>query len=115
MNENKIERLRLEIVALLAKNEVIGDVNFYCNNKRYKYDYSGNCTIEEDIDVTEYLEYCNPETLSMTFEGDFYSIINYDYGYAFGAQIIDKFNTILKKYGLYFEQGNAWNLSLYPI
>lgn len=50
----------------------------------------------------------------MSFEGPFYEVLN---GYAgdYGWVVEEKFSDLLKKYGVYYELGNAWNLSLYQI
>lgn len=46
----------------------------------------------------------------MSFEGPFYHAMNYD-----GGAILEKFDDLLHEYGLYYELGDAWNLSLYKI
>lgn len=113
-NVSKMERLRLEIVAFLFTEEIYGDVTIYCEGKRYRYDYNGKCKVE-NADVRDYLEYCNPETLSMAFEGTLYDLFNFYRPAKYCNEIIDAFNAIIGKYGLYYEQGSAWNLSLYEV
>jgi hypothetical protein len=45
----------------------------------------------------------------MSFEGGLYDCINYGNG-----GVYDKLQNIFDNYGLYFELGNAWNLTAYP-
>ena len=122
LSKIKIEELVKEIENFLREHELLADVCIYFNNKRHlwhnKYDEKWNflgfgCDVEEDISPLDYFEYVNVRhILSMSFEGDFYHVMN---GYTkreFDLQ--DKFLTLLNKYGLYYELGNAWNLSCYP-
>ena len=122
LSKIKIEEMVNEIQEFLKKYEMLSDVCFYFNNKRYKWerDWSQisqkiyNLEITENISPLDYFEYINHEhILSMSFEGDLYDILNGYTDYAYGLQ--DKFNELLEKYGLYYELGNSWNLSLYPI
>ena len=66
--------------------------------------------LEHDMDPGDYFEYVNPEhILSMSFEGPIYHMFNYgEY-----KPVLKKFNELLEKYGLYYELGNAWNLTCY--
>ena len=45
--------------------------------------------------------------LSMSFEGPLYYVLN---GYE-GGHLAEEFMKIFEKYGLYWELGNAWNLT----
>lgn len=124
MTRTQIEELRLKIVRLLAKYDCLVDCTIYANNTRWIYgctfsdDYSEMTTttkIEENVDVSEYLEYCNPDTISIAFDGSgLYGILNYDIDDR-TIGFIERFNALLKEYGLYYEQGFAWSLSLYEI
>ena len=66
-----------------------------------------------DADPRKYFEY-NGDYLSMSFEGPLYSILNYQAG-TYGDSIIGELDELFKKYGLYYELGNSWNMSLYDI
>ena len=67
--------------------------------------------VEKDINVEEYLEYCNPNTVTLYFEGPLYHAINYhDINLSFK---LDK--KFLNEYGLYFEQGYAWSMAAYEV
>ena len=122
MTKTQIEKLRTAIVALLTEYDVLGDCTIYANGKRWIYGYKVSDDayelvltekVEDNIDVKEYLEYCNSDTISITFDGSgLYGILNYDID---DRGFIEKFNALLKEYGLYYEQGFAWSLSLYKI
>lgn len=66
-----------------------------------------------DADPNSYFEY-NGDYLSMSFEGPLYSVLNYQAG-TYGDQIIGELEELFKRYGLYYELGNSWNMSLYNI
>lgn len=112
----KIEELVKDIEKFLEKHELLGDVCIYFNNKRrlWRWDYKTmEYTVkeEDDIDPHNYFEDAAYEhILSMSFEGELYSVLN---GYTDGT-LEDKFLDLLGTYGLYYEQGNAWNLTCYP-
>lgn len=116
-----MENLALELIEYFAKNELWQDMGIYVNNKRLASDNIKNSYkeaktkggvvyyIEEDVDVTKQIEYNNPETLTLYFEGPLYDMINHiDYDYT--SKLDEMF---LKPYGLYFEQGYAWSMAAY--
>ena len=79
------------------------------NGKKLKSDlYEYN-----DRDPTNYFEYANPHTVSMSFEGALYHVLN---GYTPGwAKKEEELQKLFEKYGYYFEYGDAWNLSAYAL
>ena len=107
----KIEQMANEIMELLRREELEDDVSIYFNNKRMDAD-----AIEDGINPKKYFKYAaDNHILSMSFEGMFYSIINYNIDTVYCDKIMNKFDNILRKYGVYYELGNAWNLTCYPI
>lgn len=102
-----MEKLRQEIIELFKSYELSLYCSIFCNGKRYHYEH-GTETVD-DSDVADYLEYYNRDTLSMSFDGDIYDVFNYD----LFPSLLEKFDKLLESYGLYYELGNAWNLSLY--
>lgn len=118
LTKNKIERLSTEIVNYLRKNSLDDDVCIYFNNKRIqignnwdreKKEFVPYTNVEENMNPLKYFSYANPKhILSMSFEGNLYHLLN-EYG-----GNTKRFDSIFKKYGLYYELGNAWNLSCYP-
>ena len=119
-----IERLVNEIIAFLEKNELASDVSIYFNGNVMRsradakwnwnegcYDHNIRWITEENVDPHNYFEYAAYEhILSMSFEGGLYELLNYS-----GGSMMDKFEKIFERYGLYYELGNAWNLSCYTI
>ena len=118
LTKTNIEQLVDEITAFLDKHNLQSGVYIYFNNKRIVSEgfFDGeNLTYkwiqEENMDPHDYFDYAAyNHILSMSFEGALYDIINF-----YGGALDEKFREIFEKYGLYFEQGNAWNLSAYPI
>lgn len=110
------EKTANAILKFINSKKLYGDIRIYFNEKAFEVDYQGNVKTIENINPKDYFEYANPETVAMSFEGEFYNVINglvyYNGGY---WKLYEQFNNLIKKYGYYFELGNAWNLSLYKI
>lgn len=119
ITKKNIEQLAKEIMDFLEKNDLAGDVCIYFNNKRFcseteilnnSYDVRYAWVKEDNINPHDYFTYCAyNHILSMSFEGSFYEVLNYS-----GGIYLNKFNEILSKYSVYYELGDAWNLSVYP-
>lgn len=113
----KTENLAKDIHAWLVNHEMWMDVAIYFNGKCWSTnngDYSEFCYnedryFEREANPKDYFKYVRePENiLSMSFEGDLYYILN---GYE-GFRLEEEFRKIFEKYGLYYELGNAWNLT----
>lgn len=121
--KNKHERLAKEIYNWCKKNELWCDITIYFNGKAWSYSSTwGNESgkqIDEDLyeyenkNPLDYFEYANPKTLSMSFEGPLYRVLN---GYTHGwVKLENEFMNMFEKYGYYFEYGHAWNLSAYEL
>lgn len=110
-----IERLGKKLVAICKKNKWT-DVCVYFNNKRLAIndDYvDGKFAVKtktlEECCPFDYFKWANPQhILSMSFEGYLYDKINY------GKGMPESFRKLFAEYDVYWEQGNAWNLTLYP-
>ena len=115
-----MDKLAVEIIGFLQKLKMFQDVNIYCNNKRLSSSPGTDSMaielpdvtyyVTDNIDVTTIVEYNNPETITMTFEGPLNHELNY--GSAKTEVILSK---IFAKYGLYFELGYAWSLAAYKL
>ena len=110
-----LKKLAYEIADLLNRYEAAVDVCIYFNNKRLihtslRKDFGWK--LEKGFNPLDYTEYANKDTLTMTFEGALYEIIN---GYRDDLGFYDCFMNLLEKYGYYYEMGNYWNLTLYPL
>lgn len=117
--KTNIEELAKEIITFLEKEGIASDVSIYFNNKVMRdegtwdesYNYIPKWETTENVDPHDYFEYAAYDhILSMSFEGGLYDVLNYSFG-----RKEEEFRKIFERHGLYFELGNAWNLSVYPI
>lgn len=114
LTKSLIEQLVDDITAFLDKNHMQDGVCIYFNNKRIVSEgfFDGeNLTYkwmqEENIDPHDYFDYAAyNHILSMSFEGTLYDVLNFYFG---NREV--QFRQIFENYGLYFELGNAWNLT----
>lgn len=120
-DDERCEALAQEIYKFLLEHDMWIDVSIYYNGKRMStsdgnnFRYNGPPFIEEDKNPKDYFEYVNDEhILSMSFEGPLYDALNGYDGWD-GLDIEERFSNLLSKHGLYYELGNAWNLTLYKI
>ena len=118
LTKELIEQFAYDIMSYLTKYDLDSDVCVYFNNKRIRHEYNWReehptpkLIVEENMNPFDYFEYANHDhILSMSFEGPLYDVLNYD-----GGAREAGLQEIFEKYGLYWELGNAWNLSAYPI
>ncbi|MNB72081.1 hypothetical protein D3C81_333490 [compost metagenome] len=111
MNAEQNEKLAKEIIKLLKEKKCWIDVSLYYNNKRVSSQGDGEIVVEDNIDVTKYIEYNNPEVITMTFEGPFYRAINVGKEWD-DNRTYNRFKKIVEKYGYKIHPGYAWSLSL---
>ena len=120
---NKNEALAKDLYKWCVKNGLWFDCCVYFNGKAWAtwsewhgengkkigdglYEYGNK-------DPLKYCEYANPSTITMTFEGPLYRMLNGDVrGW---VKLEDQFSKLFNKYGLYYEMDYAWSLSAYEI
>lgn len=73
--------------------------------------YDSSTEVIHGVKSTDYFEYGNDETLSMSYEGPLYREMNEFYA----SPVFNAIEAIFKKYGYYSEFGHSWNLSIYPV
>ncbi len=121
LTPERIEELAYEIKEFLIKHEMWIDVRIYFNgkalstddgNSNYAYNDPNVDYIIEDVKPNDYFEYVGDNILCMSFEGPFYELLNGYTPYSYYDQIEGEFRNILSKYGLYYELGHPWNLSV---
>lgn len=123
MEKNKMEQLAKDIYNWCVKKNLWGDNIIYFNGKAWSSSSEwhgvqgkkiGDMLYEyEDKNPKDYFEYANPDTLSMSFEGGLYHVLN---GYVNGwTKLEQQFSKLFVKYGFYYEMGYAWSLSVYEI
>ena len=120
---NKMESLARDIYKWCIKKDLWGDNIIYFNGKAWSSssEWSGiqgkqideNLYEYEDKNPKDYFEYGNPDTLSMSFEGPLYHVLN---AYVSGwTKLEGQLSKLFEKYGLYYEMGYTWSLSTYKI
>jgi len=117
MTKKRIEKMATEIRSFLLNYDLWVDVRIYFNGKcfatddaqgHYFYNDPNNLVVLEDMDPHRFMDYVG-DVLTMSFEGDFYEVINY----GIAPKILERFDKIIEKYGCHYELGNAWNLGVY--
>lgn len=114
LTKQNIGQLVKEIIIFLEKEGIADSVSIYFNNKvmrSQRNDDGYNWVSEKNVDPHDYFEYAAYDhILSMSFEGGLYDMLNYSFG-----RKEKGFNAIFEEHGLYYEFGDSWNLSVYPI
>jgi hypothetical protein len=87
------------------KNELTSDMRIYFNGICWDFDSNKTYKVIEDIKGSDYFEYAKDDGISVTTEGELYSIINGEFGWS----LKNAFDKVLNKFNCYYEQGNAWN------
>ena len=122
LTKQQTEELATEIFDWLVNHELWVDTFIYFNGKRWgtsnknntEFCYNERRYFEDEAEPKDYFEYVRePNILSMSFEGGLYDILN---GYVGGwVELAEEFDKIFEKYGLFYELGNAWNLTCYEL
>ena len=109
-----------DLVEYLCRNGIFYDVNIYVNGRVFSSNPCKGSAARSvngyicydcgECNVAECVEYSNPETVTMTFEGPLYHAYN---GYDPYTHAEKDIWEIAEKYGLYPEQGYAWSLAFY--
>ena len=120
LKKTDIAKLAMQFMSWLNERHLSEDVRIYFNNQVVYYElvkdndkkeWISELKIEENVSPMNYFECVNPKhILSMSFEGALHTELNYGNG-----RFENKMQQFFKKYGLYFELGDTWNLSVYPI
>lgn len=95
-----------DIKDFMIKNNIAEDTRIYFNGMAY--DSVNNSEYKEfsDIKGSTYFEYADDESVSMSFEGALYHMINYGEN----RRLLEKFDNIFTKHKCYYELGYAWSL-----
>ena len=117
-----MEKLAKEIYDWCIEKNLWGDNCIYFNGKAWasweSWDVNGKKIGDrlyeyKDKNPKEYFEYANPNTLSMSFEGPLFHVLN---AYVPGwVELVEEFGDLFRNHNYYYELGHAWNLSVYPI
>lgn len=120
---NKHESLARDIYSWCKENNLWGDNCIYFDGKAWASwpDWHGEIGKRIDEDLYEYenknpkryFEYANPDTVSMSFEGPLYYVLN---AYVSGwTKREHELTELFNKYEYFYELGHAWNLSAYEL
>lgn len=90
----------------MLKNKLAEDTRIYFNGIAYDGIEVDTYRTMQDIKGSDYFEYADNESVSMSFEGKLYHMINYGES----QRLLEKFNDIFKKHNCYYELGYAWSL-----
>lgn len=110
-NIDKNELMAEEIKELLIKYNICNGTGIYYNNKRV-WCHKGQIEVMEGVKIEDYLEWGNPETLTLSYEGvdSLYLLVN---GYASEKEDKEKADKVMaelleigKKYNRWFDKGN---------
>lgn len=122
MEKINAENLAKDIFNWLSEHEMWIDVSIYFDGKCWSttnkdntdFTYNEGKYFEYEDEPTRYFEYvAENHILSMSFESDLYHVLN---AYVSGWQKLEsEFQAIFEKHGVYYEMGNAWNLTCYEI
>jgi len=120
---NRNESLAIDIYTWCKKHHLWSDIVIYFDGKAFAdcdaWEGVLGKKIDEDLyqyegkDPLKYIEYANPDTITMSFEGPLYSVLN---GYVRGGyKLEEQLQKLFAKYNLYFEYGYSWSLSAYEL
>ena len=105
-----------KIDSFLKRHEINYDTRIYWNDRCWDFNSNGKKTVLKDIKGSDYIEYANDETITMSFDGGgMYNVMNTNWCSPYYAKLEQEFSDILAEEGYYYELGNSWNLSLYKI
>ena len=118
---SKFEALARDIYDWCQEHELWDDNTIYFDGKAWSHskEWRGEKgkKIAEDLyeyenrNPKDYFEWANPKTLSMSFEGFLNHVLN---AYVSGwVKLEDEFIKLFDKHGVYYEMGDAWNLSVF--
>ena len=112
MHNKRLEKFAIELLKYLYKTKDYDDerlsidVFVFCNNKKYYVDYNEEnlekfpLRIEENVDVSEYLEFYEKDSLNVIMEGRLQEYLYYK-DVKDSDKVIKKVIQIFKKYGYY--------------
>ena len=113
----ELDELKDRVIELLKDHGLFIDTCIYVNGDRYRSDEREpeGYVIDEDCDPGVYFEYVRHDgnIFAMSFEGPLNHVLN---GYVRDSGgFVDEFDALFAEYGLYYEYGDAWNFSCYPL
>ena len=107
----KVTEIAKKIDKLFTKHLYgdLGDYTIYYKNKAINVSTSTGRKIMEDVKASDYVEYSNDKGVTVVFDGSIYSLMNYDNSF----NLVNSLHELLDKYNCWYENGHAWNFSVY--
>jgi len=105
---NRNLKVATAIKNFCIKNGLTSDMRIYFNGICWDFDSDGKYEVLEDIKGSDYFEYADDESVSVSTEGELHSVINGDFGW----DMKDRLDRLLEKFNAYYEQGNNWNFTV---
>lgn len=93
---------------LLCKYKLFEGTRIYFNNKCI----DSKKGLLTNINPQDYIERADKNTISMSFEGELYDILNYNER---NEKFLIEFDELLKTNGYLYILGESWNLNLYKL
>lgn len=96
------EKIVEEIKELLLENKLLNNTEIYYNSKCLVCN-KGKTSVIEDVNVLDNLDNCNPETITISFEGNLslYPLINFKKEDK--HLVVKRLKEICNKYNMYYE------------
>jgi hypothetical protein len=70
--------------------------------------YTAKGEYVKDRKASDVTEYADDKGLTMTFEGVMYEVINGEF-----PKLLESFDALFEKHGVYYQLGNSWNLTVF--
>ena len=121
ITSKSMQSVAIKLIDFLSSKELFSNVQIYAGNKRFSSEKLNSDQIQKrtknnnvyyidnDINITEYIENADPKTIGLTFEGPLYELINYE-DYDFIYTLTEKF---ISEYKLYFDMINSFSIAAY--
>jgi len=97
------------------KNSLLTDSRIYFNGIAYCYNSNGEKRIIEGIEAEDYFKYGDNRLVSMSFEGGLCDVMREHWCVPAYEVLWNELWNLLSDFGYYFEMGNHWNLTVYPV
>lgn len=119
LTKARLDALAIELLTYLQRQDLFRYIHIYVNGQCYTSERHDSCTetrttqygkyfVIPNINAKEMMTYCNPDTISVTFDGDMYYFMN-EPDNPIRQHIEDMFRTN----GMYIDQGYPYDFSAY--
>jgi len=114
MNYATKQNVARRIERFFKENDSLTDTRIYFGKSCWDYDSAGNKTVMKDMKATDYIQYANNKTVTVSTEGPMYGYLNaYRPGW---VEVNEELRSVIEEATngeFYMEMGNAWNFTLW--